>query len=92
MLASMALMLLAIGVIWTHGRMHERGIWQARVDALTAERDRAAARIDGLTEALTRARAQRDRDAADAEDAARADEGADRVALPPAAADRVLGR
>lgn len=66
--------------------------WQARVDVLATARQMDAARIDGLSEALRRAQAERDRQAADAEAEAEADDDAGRVALPPRAADRVLGR
>ena len=69
---------------------HDR--WQARVDALTAARQMDAARIDGLSEALERAQAERDRRAVEAETEAEADDDAGRVALPPRAGDRVLGR
>lgn len=77
---------------WWQGRSAERAATEARSAALLAERDRAAARIAGLTEALARERAARAALALALEDAADADDDADRMSLPARSLQRIGAR
>lgn len=80
------------GAAWWQGRAGERDRWEARVASLTAERDRHAARIMGLAEALTAAQADRAALAAELEGAADADDDAGRIALPARSMQRIGSR
>ena len=63
------------------GTSHTSDRWQARVDAVQAERDRNAARVEALAEVLEAARAEREALAAELEEAANADPDAGRLAI-----------
>jgi hypothetical protein len=85
--ASAALVLLG-GAYWQG--WSDRGTREAaRQTALLAERRADAARIMGLTEALERARSERDQLARELEDAALADDSAGRLALPADSVRRI---
>lgn len=92
--AALALALAAalLGGVWRAGVVHERGRWEVRVAELQAERDRHAARIMGLAEALEAAQAARAALATELEDAADADDDAGRVALPARSLRRIGAR
>ena len=94
LVASLALMLLAsvVSSIWWHGRFHERGIWQARQAELVAERRVQGALIIGAVEENARLRAERAALATELEDAAHADDDADRPALGPDSVRRLNRR
>lgn len=79
---------------WTFwsGKQHERGLWEARVATLTAERDRHAARLAGLAEAYEAERERRAVAEATLERLADEDPDADRIALPERAVDRLRQR
>ncbi|MBK5928584.1 hypothetical protein CCR87_14800 [Rhodobaculum claviforme] len=77
---------------WMQGRAAERAAWSTRTAALIAERDRAAARVAGLSEALAHAQAARAALALDLEDQADADDDAGRIALPARSLRRIRAR
>ncbi|WP_114964290.1 hypothetical protein [Alkalilacustris brevis] len=87
-----ALLLALLGAAYGRGWADRGAREQARSAALLAERDRAAARVIALAEALRHARSARAALAARLEAAAQEDETAGRMALPARAADRVLQR
>jgi len=87
---ALAVALFATG--WWQGAATARAAAEARAAALLAERDRAAARIAGLTEALARERAARAALSRHLEDAADADDDADRVSLPARSLRRLDAR
>lgn len=92
--ASLSVMLLAAVVsgIWWHGRLHERGLWQQRQAALVAERRVQGALIIGAVEENARLRAERAALATELEEAAHADDNADRPALGPDSVRRLNRR
>jgi cytochrome oxidase assembly protein ShyY1 len=91
-----AAMIAAVAVIgwgtWQHGRATERAAWQARVAALTAERNIQAARIIGQAEQIARLQAERDEIARGLENEARQDPDAGRVAIPADSVRRINRR
>ncbi|MBC7156579.1 MAG: hypothetical protein H5U20_03580 [Rhodobacteraceae bacterium] len=87
--AALALLAALAGGVWWHGRLHERGLWQAERAALIADRREAAARIIGMADRLAATEAARDDLAATLQEAANADAEADRVALPARSVRRI---
>lgn len=89
-LAALALALFSAGV-W-QGRDAERAAWTARAAAVAAERDRLAARVSGLAEALAKEQATRRAMARKLEEDADADADAARIALPARSLQRLDAR
>ena len=90
LIVSLAITLHAAG--WLQGRATERAAWTARSAALAAERDRAAARIVGLSQALARAEVAHAHVVQRLEDQADADDDSGRIALPARSLRRLGAR
>jgi hypothetical protein len=89
-LAGLMLAIFAAG--WLQGRAGERAAGQARAAALLSERDRAALRAEALAALLETERRDRAALALRLEEAADADDDADRMALPARSLRRIDAR
>jgi hypothetical protein len=89
-LATLMLAVFAAG--WLQGRAGARAAWQERSAAVLAARDRAALRAEALATALESERRGRAALALRLEDAADADDDADRMALPARSLRRIDAR
>lgn len=89
MLVTAGLLTALTGAVWWHGRLHERGLWQAERATLVAARREAAARIVGLADQIAETEAAREALAGALQEAADADDDAGRMALPARSVRRI---